>query len=302
MQSYKLFVDGKYTDAGSGQSGKSANPATGEAYATVQLADKGDAERAVASAHAAFAEWKEVPPSQREALLLKAADVIEARAAELEDVLVDEAGSTIAKAKYETASAPVFLRGMAGECRRVTGTTYSSDYTGAQSYSIRRPLGVIVAIAPFNFPLLLGIRKIGWALAAGNSVVLKPSEVTPVIGLKIGEIFAEAGFPPGVLNVLPGDGAVLGDSLIADPRVKKVTFTGSTEVGRVIAAKCGEHLKTATLELGGKNPLVILDDADIEYAVANGGFQQLHAPGASLHDRFARNRRGRHLRCFLPEV
>ena len=197
---------------------------------------------------------KDVPPTEREAIFLRAADLFVERAAELSDVLIDEAGSTMLKAGYETHHTPMMLRGMAGECRRVTGETYNSDYPGVTSYSIRRPLGIVLAIAPFNFPLLLAMKKIGWAMAAGNTVVLKPSEVTPVVGLKIAEVFSQAGLPDGVLNVIPANAEELGDTLIADPRVKKVAFTGSSRVGKIIAAKAASHLKKFTLELGGKTP------------------------------------------------
>ena len=232
MNEYKLFIDGEYRDALSGKTDESLNPATGELYAVVHQANVEDGKAALDASEKAFETWKDVLPTQREAIFLKAAEVMEARADELRDVLIDEAGSTLLKAGYEVHHTRAFVLGMAGECRRVTGETYNSDYPGVQSYSIRRPLGVVLAISPFNFPLLLGLRKIGWALAAGNCVVLKPSEVTPVIGLKIAEIFKEAGLPDGVLNVIPADAADLGDSLIADPRVKKVTFTGSSNVGK----------------------------------------------------------------------
>jgi len=159
------------------------------------------------------------------------------------------------------------------------GETYQTNYKGTTSYSIRRPLGIVLAISPFNVPLLLAMRKIGWALAAGNCVILKPSEVTPVIGLKLGEIFKEAGLPDGVLNVIPAEGGDLGDTLIADPRVKFVTFTGSTRVGRMIGAKAAEHLTKFALELGGKNPLLVLKDADVDYAVDAAAFSNFMHQG-----------------------
>ena len=267
MTEYALYVNGGYRPASSGKVEDSVNPATGEVYARVQLAGADDAGAAVDAAAEAFKDWRSVAPSAREAIFLKAAAVMEARAAELGDVLVDEAGSTLFKAGYETSHTPGFLRAIAGECRRVTGETFLSDYPGVASYSIRRPLGVVLAISPFNFPLLLATRKVGWALAAGNCVILKPSEVSPVVGLKLAEVFTEAGLPDGVLNVLPAAGADLGDALIADPRVKKVTFTGSSRVGKQIAVMCARHHTPCLLEMGGKNPLIVLDDADVDYAV-----------------------------------
>lgn len=267
MKEYQLYIDGGYQAAGSGKLDDDFNPATGEVYARVHQGNAEDAKRVMDSAWQAYQSWKEVGPSVREGILLKAADVMESRADELRDVLIEEAGSTLLKANYELHHTPSFIRGMAGECRRVMGETYISDYPGVKSYSIRRPLGIVLAISPFNFPLLLAARKVGWAIAAGNSVILKPSEVSPVIGLKLAEIFSEAGLPDGVLNVFPARAADLGDSLIADPRVKKVTFTGSTAVGKAIAETCARYNKKYTLEMGGKNPLIVLNDADLDYAV-----------------------------------
>jgi acyl-CoA reductase-like NAD-dependent aldehyde dehydrogenase len=279
MKHYNLFINGQYQSATSGKTDVSTNPSTGEPFATVDLANVEDAMSAVTSAHAAFQTWKDTPPSDRESILLKAADVMTEQADALKDILVDEGGSSLFKAGYETSHTPGFLRSMAGECRRIRGETYESDYTGVKSYSIRRPLGVVLAISPFNFPLLLAVRKIGWAIAAGNTVILKPSEVTPVITLKIAEIFKEAGLPPGVLNVIPAHGSDLKDSLIADPRIKKVTFTGSTKVGRAIAASCAHYGKPITLEMGGKNPLIVLQDADIDYAVNAAAFSNFMNQG-----------------------
>ena len=279
MPDYQLFIDNAYTPSASGHYTDDMNPATNAVYARVQNAGKADLERVLASSAKAFQTWKDVAPSAREKLLLKVADLMEARGKELAEVLIDEAGSTLLKAGYETHHTPTFVRSMAGECRRVKGETYLSDYPGVKSYSIRRPLGVVLAIAPFNFPLLLGIRKIGFALAAGNTVILKPSEMTPVIGLKIGELFRDAGFPPGVVNVIPALGAEIGDGLITDSRVKFVTFTGSTKVGRQVGATAATHGKRFALEMGGKNPIIVLNDADIDYAVNTAAFSNFMHQG-----------------------
>lgn len=279
MQDYQLFIDNEYTPSASGVYTDDMNPATDAVYARVQNAGKADLERVLASSAKAFQTWKDMAPSAREKLLLKAADLMEARSKEIAEVLIDEAGSTLLKAGYETHHTPSYLRSMAGECRRVKGETYLSDYPGVKSYSIRRPLGIVLAIAPFNFPLLLGIRKIGFALAAGNTVILKPSEMTPVVGLKLGELFRDAGLPPGVLNVIPALGAELGDGLIADSRVKFVTFTGSTKVGRQVGATAATHGKRFALEMGGKNPIIVLDDADVDYAVNTATFSNFMHQG-----------------------
>lgn len=279
MKEYQLFIDNEYTPSASGVYSDDMNPATNEVYAKIQNAGKDDVERIVASSAKAFETWKDVGPTAREKLLLDAADLMEERAQELADVLIDEAGSTLLKAGYETHHTPNFLRSMAGECRRIKGETYLSDYPGVKSYCIRRPLGVVLSIAPFNFPLLLGIRKIGFALAAGNTVILKPSEMTPVIGLKLGELFRDVGLPPGVLNVTPAVGAELGDGLLTDKRVRFVTFTGSSRVGWEVGAKAAASGKRFALEMGGKNPIIVLNDADVDYAVNTATFSNFMHQG-----------------------
>ena len=279
MKEYQLYIDGQYTSSASGEFSDNMNPANNEVYSKVQNAKAEDLEAVISSSQKAFETWKDMPPSAREKLFLDAADLMEERAAELRGILIDEAGSTMLKAGYETHHTPDFLRSMAGECRRIKGETYVSNYPGVKSFAIRRPLGVTVAIAPFNFPLLLGIRKIGFSLAAGNTMILKPSEMTPVIGLKLGELFTDAGFPPGVLNVIPAQGAELGDGLITDPRVKFVTFTGSTRVGRQVGATAAAAGKRFALEMGGKNPIIVLNDADVDYAVDTAAFSNFMHQG-----------------------
>ena len=279
MNEYQLYVNGGYRAAKSGKTDESINPATGEVYAKVHLADTKDAAEVLDIAWEAWQEWRHVSPSVRERVFLKAADILESRADEMRDVLIDESGSTMLKAGYEVAHTPDHMRSIAGDCRRITGETYWSVYPGVKSYCIRQPLGLVLAISPFNFPLLLSNRKVGWAMAAGNCVILKPSEVTPVIGLKLAEIYSEAGLPDGVLNVLPAKGADLGESLIADPRVKKVSFTGSSRVGREIGVLCAQNHTRFTLEMGGKNPLMVLADADMDYAVDAAAFSNFMHQG-----------------------
>ena len=279
MSEYQLFINGEYTPAVSGNTADSLNPATGEVFAVVHQAGVVDAQKALDAAQAGFEVWSQTSAAAREAVLMKAADVMASRQQELMDLLIDEAGSTQLKAGYEASHTPDFIRAMAGEARRVIGETFESNLPGVFSYSIRQPLGVVVAISPFNFPLLLAVRKIGWALAAGNSVILKPSEVTPVVGLKLAEIFHEAGLPPGVLNVIPSTGGDLGDTLIADKRVKLVTFTGSSKVGALIAVEAAKNYTKCVLELGGKNPLIVLDDADLDYAVNTATFSNFFHQG-----------------------
>lgn len=272
MKEYKLFIGGEWVASSGNTILDDINPATGKVYARVHHASEADVERAIAAAHGARVAWGNSLANQRETILLKAADILEQRIPEIADVLMDEAGSVFGKAMFESSFVVNLLRSAAGECRRITGETMPSDSPGVFSMSVRRPLGVIAGIAPFNFPFLLAMKKVALALAAGNTFILKPSPYTPVTGLKIAEIFEAAGLPKGVLNVLPVELSVLGNRLMSDPRIRMVTFTGSTGVGRQLAAEAGKYMKRVTLELGGKSPLIVLKDADLDYAVKAAAF------------------------------
>lgn len=272
MNEYKLFIGGEWVASSTGTIADDMNPATGEVYARVHQASKADIDKAIAAAYAARVAWGNTLAKEREAILIKAADVLASRIPEVAEVLIDEAGSGFGKAMFEASFVVNLLRSAAGECRRIFGETMPSDSPGLFSMSVRRPLGVIAGIAPFNFPFLLACKKVAMALASGNTFVLKPASYTPVTAMKIAEIFEAAGLPPGVLNVIPCQGSTLGDSLVADPRIRMVTFTGSTEVGKQLAVEAGRHLKKITLEMGGKSPLIILKDADLDYAVNAAAF------------------------------
>ncbi len=268
----ELFIGGEWVPSESGQTMVITSLVNGKPYGRVSLGSRADAVKAVNAAEAAVKAWGRTAPSEREDILLKAADILARKRDDIVDVLQNEAGSTFGKAMFEAGFIVNIVRAAAGECRRVCGTTYATDIPGAFSYSLRRPLGVVVGISPFNFPIVLGGKKLAFALAAGNCFILKPSELTPLCGLLLGEIFQEAGVPPGVLSILPGKGAELGDALIGHPAVKLVTFTGSTVIGKRIAQTCAVKLKKVTLELGGKNPIIILKDADMDYAVQASAF------------------------------
>ena len=272
MKEYKLYINGEWAVSSSGTLADDMNPATGEVYAKVHQASREDVDSAIAAAYRAKDAWGSTAPAQREAILIKAAAILEERISEFADVLIDEGGATFGKAMFETSFVITLLRSAAGECRRIFGETMPSDAPGVFSMSIRRPLGVIAGIAPFNFPFLLAMKKVCLALAAGNTFVLKPASPTPVIGLKIAELFEAAGLPRGVLNVIPVKGSTLGDTLVEDPRIRMVTFTGSTEVGKQLAEVAGRHQKKITLEMGGKSPLIVLRDADLDYAVDAAAF------------------------------
>jgi vanillin dehydrogenase len=243
------------------------NPANGRPVAKVFMSTPKEMTQAIDAAEAAKEQWGNTTPAEREIILIRAAEILEAKRGEIVDVLIDEAGSTFGKAQFEVSFVVNMIRASSGEARRIFGHTIPSDVPGLLSFAIRRPLGVIGGISPFNFPLILSTKKVCLALAAGNTFVLKPSEETSLLGMKIAEVFQDAGLPPGVLNVVPGDGPTLGEAMVKDPRVKLISFTGSTAVGRQLAVQCATNGKKITLEMGGKSPLVVLKDADIDYAV-----------------------------------
>jgi len=269
---YDLFIGGKWVRSSRNAPTEDFNPATGALYALVEQAGEEEARNAIAAAEEAGKDWGRSLVAERVAMLTRVADVLEKRRGELVDVLIDEAGSLPGKGHFEVNYCIDLCLSAAGDARHIFGDTLPTTQPGQFGFTLRSPLGVVVGISPFNVPLLLSMKKICLALAAGNTFVLKPSEETPVLGLKIASIFEEAGLPPGVLNVIPGPAEALGDVLIADPRVKLVSFTGSTRVGKRIGAEAARHLKKFTLEMGGKSPLVILADADFDYALESAAF------------------------------
>lgn len=269
---YSLYIDGKWARAANGAVADDFNPATGALYARVAQAGRADALRAVEAAFRARQAWAATLVGDRAAFLLRAADILAGKIDDVRESLIEESGSTFGKAMFEVLYSIDLLRSAAGDARHIFGETLPHSMNGQLGMTVRQPLGVIGGIAPFNAPFLLAMKKVALALAAGNTFVLKPSEETPVSGLKIAEIFHEAQLPPGVLNVVTGAASEVGDVLLTDPRVRMITFTGSTKVGRLIAVEAAKSLKKFTLEMGGKNPLVVLRDADVDYAVRAGCF------------------------------
>jgi aldehyde dehydrogenase (NAD+) len=267
-----MYINGAWRPAGEGGWADDVNPATGTAFARIAQASAHDTDDAIAAAHAAFGSWRGMLANEREALLLRTADIIAGQADVIRDLIIEENGSVLMKAPWEVSYAIECLRVAAGCVRQPFGETFPASAPGQVGMTIRQPLGVIGGIAPFNSPFLLSMKKVAFALAAGNTFVLKPSELTPLSGLKIAEVFHAAGLPAGVLNVVPGPASVVGERLLSDPRVKMITFTGSSKVGRYLAAEAGKHMKRVTLEMGGKNPLVVLKDADVDYAVDAAAF------------------------------
>lgn len=261
------FIGGKPLDIPPSALIDVINPANQKPFAKIFMAQEEHMRAAIDAAEKAKATWAATVPAARERILFQAADELEKATPELVELLISEGGSTFGKAHFEVPFAANMVRSIAGEARRVQGHVFPSDVPGLLSMAIRRPLGVVAGISPFNFPVVLSLKKVAFAMAAGNTIVLKPSEETSLIGLKMAEIFERAGVPAGVFNVVPGDGPRMAQALYDDPRVKLITFTGSTKVGRIIATECAKRGKRVVLEMGGKSPLIVLKDAEVDYAV-----------------------------------
>src|SRR5262245_27951396 len=257
------------------------DPFTGDVVAEVSAGGADEARRAVEAAAAAFPAWADSPPAKRQAIFLKAADVLEGRRDEVVDLLARETGCTFGFAMFQLGFVAGLLRQAAALAYAPVGTVIPSDNPGTLAMGLRRPVGVVGAIAPWNAALILSARSIAAPLALGNTVVLKPSEWSPVVGGTIwNEIFTEAGLPEGGLNVVthaPGGAGPIGEVFTSHPAVRRINFTGSTRTGRLLAEAAGRNLKRVVLELGGYNPLLVLADADLDYAVDATAF------GAYLH-------------------
>jgi phenylacetaldehyde dehydrogenase len=267
-----MFINGKWVDAASGRTFPTYNPATGEVLANVAEGDKEDINRAVAAARAAFdtGPWSKITPSQRGKLIWKLADLIEAHAEEFAQLESLDNGKPLAVARVADIPGTIdMFRYMAGWATKIEGNTIPISAHGAKflAYTLREPVGVVGQIIPWNFPLMMASWKLGPALATGCCVVLKPAEQTPLSALLLGELIQEAGIPDGVVNIVPGYGETAGAALAAHPHVDKVAFTGSTEVGKLIVHAATGNLKKVSLELGGKSPNVVFQDADIEATI-----------------------------------
>jgi phenylacetaldehyde dehydrogenase len=267
----KLLIDGKWVNAASGKTFPVYDPATGEVMVQVAEANAMDVDLAVKAARRAFDEgpWPRMSPSERGRALWKFADLIERHADEFSTLESLDNGKPITVAR--AADLPLTIdmfRYMAGWATKITGTTIPISFPGEYlSFTLREPVGVVGQIIPWNFPLLMAAWKLAPALATGCAVVLKLAEQTPLSGLRLGELVAEAGIPDGVVNVLAGYGETAGAALASHPLVDKIAFTGSTEVGKLIVQAAAGNLKKITLELGGKSPVVVLDDADVDAVI-----------------------------------
>ena len=275
-----LLIDGDKRDASGSASYERMDPFTGKLATRAAAASVADANAAVEAAAAAFTTWSKTGPGERRALLSRAADVMASKVGEFTRLMMEETGATGPWAGFNVMLAANMLREAAAMTTQISGEIIPSDKPGTLAMAIRQPAGVCLGIAPWNAPVILGTRAIAMPIACGNTAVLKASEMCPGTHRLIGQVLVEAGLPKGVINVVtndPKDAAGIVEALVAHPAVKRVNFTGSTKVGRIIAELAGRNLKPALLELGGKAPLLVLDDADIDAAVNAATF------GAFMH-------------------
>jgi len=271
----KMLIGGRWLDATSSKTFVTYNPAIGDILAQVAEGDRADVNRAVTAARTAFESgpWRRLTASERGRLIWKLADLMESHAEEFAQLESLDNGKPVGVARVADVPLAIDLfRYMAGWATKIEGTTIpiAVPYTpGTQylAYTLREPVGVVAQIIPWNFPLLMAAWKLGPALAAGCTVVLKPAEQTPLSALRLGELICEAGFPDGVVNIVPGFGETAGAALAAHPDVDTVAFTGSTEVGKPILGAAAGNLKKVSLELGGKSPNIVCKDADVEASI-----------------------------------
>ncbi len=266
-KTWKMFLGGEWVDSSRGEAEPDINPSTGESVGEIQVGTREDADRAVAAALKAYDEvWFDTPPKERSAMMLKLADAMEADAENLTKLEAEDVGKPISVAAEDLPFIVDNLRFFAGAARVPEGKSAGEYERGYTSMIRREPLGVTVGICPWNYPLMMAIWKLGPALAAGNTSILKPAEITPRTTLRLAELAADI-FPPGVVNVVTGHGSEVGDQLVRHPDVRLVSVTGDTSTGKIIAAAAAETVKRVHLELGGKAPVVVFDDADVDKLV-----------------------------------
>ncbi|MBS0339743.1 MAG: NAD-dependent succinate-semialdehyde dehydrogenase, partial [Proteobacteria bacterium] len=263
----KALVAGEWVDADSGTAAVVRNPATGEQIGTVPMCGAAETQRAIAAAEAAQREWARRPAKERTAILRKLNELMLAHQEDLAAIMTTEQGKPLAEARGEVVYAASFIEWFADEARRVYGDTIPAPASDRRILAIKQPIGVTAAITPWNFPIAMLTRKAGPALAAGCSMVVKPALQTPYSALAFALLAERAGLPKGLLSVLTGSAAQIGGEMTASPVVRKLTFTGSTEVGRMLMRQSADTVKKLSLELGGNAPFIVFDDADLDAAV-----------------------------------
>jgi succinate-semialdehyde dehydrogenase/glutarate-semialdehyde dehydrogenase len=272
IQDKRLFrqqchINGEWLDADSGGTLEVTNPATGEILGTVPAMGVRETENAITAADRAFVEWRGRTAAERGAILYKWNELMLENRDDLARLMTLEQGKPLAESRGEIAYAASFILWFAEEARRAYGDTIPAARPGQHIVVVKQPVGVSAAITPWNFPAAMITRKAGAALAAGCTMVVKPAEDTPFSALALAELGQRAGLPAGVLNIITGPPAAIGETLTASPRVRKLSFTGSTEVGRKLMAQCAQHIQKISLELGGNAPFIVFDDADLDKAV-----------------------------------
>jgi len=274
------FINGRWVESRSARTVERRNPANlDEVIGLAPQSTREETREAIAAARAAFPAWRETPAPVRGRVVAKAALLMEQQKEELARILTREEGKTLKDSLGEVVKSINILEFMAGESRRIGGETVPSELPKNFAYTLKQPLGVVAAITPWNFPVSIPVWKISPALIAGNTVVFKPATLTPFTGAKVVEIFEQAGVPAGVLNMVVGSGGEVGDELLQHPDVRAVSFTGSNEVGSELYALGARKMKKCQCEMGGKNPLVILADADLPLAVESAAFGAFASTG-----------------------
>ncbi|HIH44822.1 MAG TPA: aldehyde dehydrogenase family protein [Candidatus Methanoperedenaceae archaeon] len=275
MQEYKLFIGGEWADSSTGETFKDTAPATLETIGIFQKAGAQDVGRAVDAAEDAFPAWSSTPAPQRGKIIFRAARILEERKEELSRKLTIEMGKVLPEARGDVQEAIDITYYAAGEGRRLFGETTPSELPDKACMTVRRPIGVVALITPWNFPVAIPAWKLMPALIAGNTVVFKPSSDTPMLAAELVKILTEAGVPAGVVNMVTGSGEVAGKAIVNNMKVRAMSFTGSLDTGKWILGEASKSMKRVSLELGGKNPIIVMDDANIDLAVDGviwGGF------------------------------
>jgi acyl-CoA reductase-like NAD-dependent aldehyde dehydrogenase len=267
MQEYKLFLNGEWSDSFTGETFEDINPATLEPMGVFQKASLEDVNNAVDSAEEAFESWSRTPAPQRGRILFRAARMLEERKEELARLLTIENGKILEEARGEVQEAIDMAYYAAGEGRRLLGETAPSELPEKFCMTVRRPIGVVGLITPFNFPIAIPAWKMMPALISGNTLVLKPSSDTPLLAIELVKILSEAKVPRGVINLVTGEGGTVGAALVGNKKIRAISFTGSLDNGKWILREASNDIKRVSLEMGGKNPIIVMDDANMELAV-----------------------------------
>src|SRR6516165_1656163 len=264
----QMIIAGERCSASDGGTTEIRNPATGEVVDRVAAATQQDVDNAIDAAEAAFKKWSAVPPAQRAEVLYRAANILREREKDLARLLTTEQGKPLREAVLEIRRFAHTLEHYAGLAKSIRGGYVPSLDENRYGMIVKKPIGVCASIVPWNFPVSLLGNKIGPALVTGNTVVVKPAATTPLTDIQAVQILHEAGLPPGVLNIVPGPAQIVGETLLKDPRVRKIGFTGATATGKHVMEVAAQNVKRVTLELGGSDPMIVCDDADVDEAVS----------------------------------